>query len=167
MLTSHRRRLAAVATVLALPTLGACGFNYQTDKVYQPSIGVNNRDGTVDVLGAVVVSSTDGRGTFVASLVNKDLKQGHALVSVSGESLQAEVLTPVQVAPQSLVNLADAGAVSVQGEGVTPGKFVRLTLQFDSGQTAKVNAPVVTDTAEYDGVKPAVPSSSPSASTTN
>ena len=72
MLTSARRRLAAVALVLLVPLLGACGFGYQTDQVYQPSVGVNDRDGTVDVLGAVVVSSADGQGTFVASLVNKD-----------------------------------------------------------------------------------------------
>ena len=73
MLTPVRRRLAALALVLLVPGLGAC--QYQTDQVYQPGVGVNNRDGTVDVLGAVVVSSTDGKGTFVASLVNQDLEE--------------------------------------------------------------------------------------------
>ena len=40
--------------------------------------GVNNRAGTVDVLGAVVVSTTNGQGTFVSSLVNKGTKSPEA-----------------------------------------------------------------------------------------
>ena len=128
--------------VLLVPTLGACGFDYQTDQVYQPGVGVNNRDGSVDVLGAVVVSSTDGEGTFVASLVNKS-DNDDTLESVTGEDLQAQVSSPVEVKADTLVNLADTGAVSVTGENVEPGKFVRLTLQFEGGQKTEVNVPVV------------------------
>jgi len=81
MLTPVRRRLAALALVLLVPSLGACGFGYQTDKVYQPAVGVNNRSGAVAVLGAVVVSGSDGSGTFVTSLVNKVLTAGKRSVA--------------------------------------------------------------------------------------
>jgi hypothetical protein len=164
MLTPVRRRVAVVAAFLLVPTLGAC--QYQTDKVYQPGVGVNNRDGTVDVLGAVVVSSTDGKGTFVASLANQDLEQTETLTGVTGKGLEVKLDAPVDIDPDSLVNLDESGAVSVTGDGVEPGKFARLTLEFESGQETEVNAPVVPFKDEYAEIKPAAPSSSPSASAT-
>jgi len=161
MLTPVRRRLAALALVLLVPSLGACGFGYQTDKVYQPAVGVNNRSGTVDVLGAVVVSGSDGSGTFVTSLVNKDRDQAATLTSVTGESgVQTQVTSPVKVEPQSLVNLAEMGAVSVSGESIRAGGFVRLTLEFDTGQKTEVNAPIVDKSEEFSTVRPAIPSTS-------
>jgi hypothetical protein len=163
MLRPTRRRLAAVAMVLLVPTIGACGFGYQTDQVYQPGVGVNNRDGAVDVLGAVVVSSIDGQGTFVASLANKG-DSDDSLESVDGEDVQVQVASPVEVQAGSLVNLADTGAVGVTGESVSPGKFVRLTLQFESGQATEVNVPVVPREEEFSQIKPATPSGPPSAS---
>jgi hypothetical protein len=158
MLTPVRRRLAAVATVLLIPSLGAC--EYQTDQVYQPGVGVNNREGTVDVLGAVVVSSTDGQGTFVASLVNQDLEKSNSLTGVTGEDLEVQIAAPVELGPETLVNLADTGAVSVTGESVEPGSFARLTLEFESGQETEVNAPVVPYEDEYSEIAPAEPSAS-------
>jgi hypothetical protein len=162
MLTPGRRRLAALAMVLLVPVLGAC--QYQTDQVYQPSVGVNNRDGSVDVLGALVVSTSDGTGTFVASLVNNDLEEPDALTNVTGDGLEAQVVAPVQIKPDSLVNLADTGAVSVDGDTISPGKFARLTLEFQSGQKTEVNVPVVSAESNYSDVKPASPSSSSSPS---
>jgi hypothetical protein len=153
MLTSTRRRLAAVALVLLVPSLGACGFGYQTDQIYQPGVGVNNRDGSVDVLAAVVVSSTDGEGTFVASLVNTDTETDDSLVQVTGEEVQATVQAPVELPADTLVNLADTGAVAVTGESVSPGKWVRLTLTFENGQSTEVNAPVVPDEDEFSDVE--------------
>ncbi len=159
METSVRRRLAAAALTLLVPVLGACGFGYQTDQVYQPSVGVNERDGSVDVLGAVVVSGISGTGTFVASFVNQDLDEPVRLVSVSGgEGLQAELVREVEIGPESLVNLADAGAVRVSGEAVELGRFVELTLEFDNGQRTDVNVPVVNRTGEFSDVSPATPS---------
>jgi hypothetical protein len=159
MLTSTRRRLAVVAMVLLVPVLGACGFGYQTDKVYQPSVGVDNRDGNVDVLGAVVVSSVDGEGTFVASLVNKSDGKDDSLVSMTGDGLQVQLSAPVKVAAGSLVNLADSGAVSVTGDTVQAGKFARLTLTFESGQTTEINAPVVPYSGDFSDVRLASPKS--------
>jgi hypothetical protein len=145
--------------VFLLPLLGACGFNYQTDQVYQPGVGVNNRDGTVDVLGSVVVSSVDGSGTFVASLVNKDSENDDQLVSATGEDLQVQLAAPVDVKAGSLVNLADSGAISVEGDTVTAGKFARITLGFESGQKTEVNVPVVPYSEEFSDVRLASPKS--------
>jgi hypothetical protein len=166
MLPPVRRRLAALATVLVVPLLGACapaGFNtnYQTDAIYQPGVGVNERSGTVDVLGAVVVSTSGGRGTFVAGLANKSLENDDTLNSITGEDVQVQVSAPVPVPAEGFVNLADTGAVSVTGESVRPGEFVRLTLEFASGQSTEVNVPVVAYEGEYSDIKPA---SAPSAS---
>jgi hypothetical protein len=156
-----RRRLAALSLALLVPGLAACGFNEQTDQVYQPAVGVNNRSGTVDVLGAVVVSGTDGSGTFSASLVNQDQSTPATLSSVTGPSgTQVQVTQQVEVQPDSLSNLADIGAVSVSGDDVKPGNFIRLTLHFDTGQESTLNVPVVDRELEFSQVRPAIPSSS-------
>ncbi len=162
MLTPVRRRTAAVSLMLLVPLLSACGigFGYQTDQVYQPAVGVNDTSGTVDVLGAVIVSGTEGQGTFVASLVNQAGAEDDALTAVTGDA-QGTVLSPVQIKPDALVNLADTGAVSITGDRVAAGNFVRLTLQFESGQKTTVNVPVVEDDAEYADVKTARPPLSP------
>jgi hypothetical protein len=165
MLTPTRRRLAALAVALLVPTLGACA--YQTDKVYQPSIGVNNRQGDVDVLGAVIASGAAGSGTFVASLANKDLDKPAKLVAVTGPSgMTFQVVKQVEIGPEALVNLADIGAVSVTGDAVKAGGFARITLQFDTGQSTKLNVPIVDKDDEFSDVSPAVPSTSASASPT-
>ncbi len=160
MLRPVRRRIAVLAVVLLVPALGAC--KYQTDEVYQPSVGVNNRSGMVDVLGAVVVSGADGSGTFVASLANKDLDEPAALTSVTGEDgLEIQLTKQIKVEPESLVNMANLGAVSVKGDAVTAGNFVRLTLVFDTGQKSDLNVPVVNRDGDYSQVSPAVPGASP------
>jgi len=163
------RHVVAVASLaLLLPALAACGFNYQTDQVYQPSVGVNNRQGTVDVLGAVVVSGVEDQGTFVASLANKDESESNTLTSVSpadeSSGLTTNLAAPVEIGPGALVNLADTGAVSVSGTPVVPGSFARLTLKFESGQETEVNVPVVAQEDPYSDIEPADPS--PSASPT-
>lgn len=165
MTTPARRRLAAASLVLLVPVLGACGFSEQTDQVYQPSVGVNNRDGVVDVLGAVVVSGTPGSGTFVASLVNKGTSKSVSLQSVTGDSgTTAQLVKPVSVGAGDLVNLAGVGAVDVTGQAISAGAFARLTLTFDNGQSTQVNVPIVSRDGDYSEVAPAIPSASPSAS---
>jgi hypothetical protein len=158
----RRPRLAAAFLVILFPALGACGFNEQTDQVYQPSVGVNNRSGTVDVLGAVVVSGTDGTGTFVASLDNKDQKKIQTLTGITGaDGIEVTLVKHVDVPPGGLVNFADLGVASVHGHAIQAGGFARLTLEFESGQSAEVNAPVVAPEAQYSEIAPAIPSSSP------
>jgi hypothetical protein len=158
----RRPRLAAASLVILVPALGACGFNYQTDKVYQPSVGVNNRQGTVDVLGAVVVSGSAGSGTFVASLDNKSGSKIQTLTGITGtDGVQVNLVKQVQVPPGALVNFADMGVASVTGQAIQAGGFARLTLEFGSGQSARVNAPIVAPENQYSEIAPAIPSSSP------
>ncbi len=157
-----RPRLAAAFLVILVPVLGACGFNEQTDQVYQPAVGVNNRAGVVDVLGAVVVSGTDGTGTFVASLDNKSQTKPATLTGITGsDGIEVTLVKEVEIPPGELVNLADMGVASVTGHAIQAGGFARLTLQFESGETAEVNAPIVPRVAQYSDVAPAIPSSSP------
>ena len=157
-----RPRLAAASLVILVPALGACGFNYQTDQVYQPSVGVNNRQGDVDVLGAVVVSGTPGSGTFVASLDNKDQSKTQTLTGITGaDGIEVTLVKQVKVPPGALVNFADLGVASVKGQAVQAGGFARLTLQFENGQSAQVNVPVVAPVNQYSEIAPAIPSSSP------
>lgn len=165
MPTSVRRRLAAASMVLVVPALGACGFNEQTDQVYQPGVGVNERTQTVDVLAAVVVSSTDGEGVFVASLVNGSQSKDDELTSISGDGVQATLAQPVKVPADQLVNLAKQGGVQVTGDRVKEGNWVRLTLEFGNGQQTELNVPIVAQAGEYESISPsASPSSSPSSS---
>jgi hypothetical protein len=157
-----RPRLAAAFLVILVPALGACGFDYQTDQVYQPAVGVNNREGVVDVLAAVVVSGTDGSGTFVASLDNKSQTETAKLTNITGsDGIQVTLVKQVEIPPGELVNLADMGVASVTGQAIQPGGFARLTLEFESGETAEVNAPIVPREGQYSDVAPAIPSSSP------
>ena len=65
-----RLALSIGALVLAVPGVSACGFNYATDRENTIANGVSNKDGEVDVLNAVIVSSEDGSGTFIATLSN-------------------------------------------------------------------------------------------------
>src|ERR1700752_1769155 len=80
-----RRKPAALlvgAFLLAVLGLSACGFNYATDREYTPAAGLNYKSGTVDVLNALIVSSEEGSGTFIASLSNES-----KLETISFESL--------------------------------------------------------------------------------
>jgi hypothetical protein len=160
-MTPIRRRVAATAIVLLVPVLAACGFNAQTDQVYQAATGVNDRSGTINVLNALIVSGEDGSGTFAGSLVNLSQKDDDTLVSITGDGITATG-TPVTVPADQLVNLATKGQVTMTGDGVVPGKWVRLELKFQSGQTTDVNVPVVTHMDEYSQVP--MPTSAPSSS---
>ena len=167
MSTPARRSLAVAFLLLLVPVLGACGFSYQTDQVYQPAVGVNDRDGAVDVLSAVVVSGVDEEGTLVASLVNES-EEDDTLVEVTPADAEAglttRVVEPVEIPAGELVNLADLGAVSVTGSDIFPGEFARLLLRFESGQETELNIPVVAQSDVYSEVSPADPS--PAASPT-
>ncbi|MCW2820029.1 MAG: hypothetical protein JWR42_2816 [Marmoricola sp.] len=170
MLTSTRRRLAGASLVLLVPLTASCGFGYQTDKVYQPGVGTDDRSSTVDVLASVIVSGSDGSGTYVASLANKSQSKEISLTQLSGPSgAEVKLSAPVKVPAAQLVNLANEPAITVSGSKVTPGAYLRLTFTFSDGATRKINVPVVDQTGEYAdvGASPtstASPSASDSAS---
>jgi hypothetical protein len=148
-----RRPLATAVAILATAaSLSSCkiaGMDYATDRVYTPGAGSNDRSGVVDILSAVVVSGSEGSGTVIASLSNNDTEQPHSLSAVSGDGISPADFEPVEVAPDGIVNLAEPPAgIHISGD-FEAGNFVRLTWEFDNGETATFNVPVVPDDAGY------------------
>lgn len=143
------RTLAFTAT--ALMGLTGCGFDAATDRPYTPAAGANSVEGDVDVLGAVVVSSAPGSGTFVASLANNDVAEPASFDTLDpsgGTELQAAELTPVEIPAGGLVDLAEEGGVNVTGE-FEAGDSVTLALGFGSGEQTVIEVPVVEDDGVY------------------
>ena len=150
-MTPLRRRIAAAALVLTAPTLAACGFNVQTDQVYQAAVGVDDRSASVDVLNAVVVTAKDGEGAFIATFVNNSTEDPAKVLSISAEG--QDIVIGKELAPEGLLNLADEESpVTVTGSNVAPGKFVSVTIEFDTGEQTVVNAPVVAAEGDYEGI---------------
>ena len=144
------RSLAALTAVLALAApLSACGFDYATDRDVEYGSAPNYREGVVDVLSAVVVSGEEGSGTLVASLSNNSGEDEHTLTGVSGDGITAGEFEPVAVAPDALVNLAEPAAGIVLTGELGAGDFVELTFDFDSGERATFDVPVVPDDSGY------------------
>lgn len=158
-----RRSLALVsgALLLAAP-LSSCGFDLATDRVYTPAAGANERDASVDILNAAIVSAQEGSGTFIATFVNNDTEQSATVESLApsqaGAGSDPDQITafpqfsPIEVEPGGLVNLAgeDAG-VAVEGD-FTAGDVVSLVVQLASGETVEVDAPVVPNCYEFEGI---------------
>ena len=144
-----RRTIAVVAAVLAAPVVSSCGVNFgaQTDQVYNPAAGVNERSGSVDVLNALVVSRTPGSGTVVATLVNNDQRKPDSLRGIAGagpdSSLTVQVGGTKTIPAGGLLNLATQGKVTARGPRVVPGRFVELRFSFDRGEAVTVKVPVM------------------------
>ena len=155
------RRCIAAATVLAAaPVLSSCGvsFGAPTDQVYNPSAGVDARDGAVDVLNALVVSGTDGSGTVIATLVNNDQVEADKLTGVAGAGpdnvLTVKVAGETTVPAGGLLNLAEQGAITARGKRIVPGNFVKVTFSFERAEPATLNIPVMSaDNPDYADVK--------------
>lgn len=164
-----RRNIALTAGALVLaatPLLSSCGFNYATDRVYTPATGVNDRDASVDVLGAVIVSAQDDSGTFIASFANNkalDPASVESMAGGQGSNLTVEPFSPVKIPAGGLVNLATAGGFHVSGS-FKAGDFVPVSITFGSGETVDLQVPVVTDDGYYAGLDTSGQSSSPSGS---
>jgi hypothetical protein len=158
------QRRVAIAALLLAPVLTACGFSEQTDQVYQPAVGVNDRSGQIDILNALIVSGEDGSGTFAGTLVNKNTTESDTLDSVTGPGITSSRRS-VEIPAGGNALLADTGRVTVTGTGIEPGKFVELTLGFASGQSTTVKVPVVA--AEGDYAEVPLPSASPSTDAAN
>jgi hypothetical protein len=155
---SPLRRRTAIAALLLAPALTACGFSAQTDQVYQPAVGVNDRSGSVDVLNALIVSGEDGSGTFAGTLVNKDTTQDDTLDSVTGPGITASSVS-IDVPAAGNARLAESGELTLEGSGIKPGSLVELTFSFSSGQTTTMKVPVVEAAGDYQDVP--LPSATP------
>jgi hypothetical protein len=155
-----RRRLAsAVLLLAAVPTLSSCTVNFdeQTDKVYNPSAGVDDRSGEVDVLNALIVSGADGSGTVCATLVNENQTTPDRLRGVAGQGTDTSLkVTPggaTAVPAGGLLNLASQGRIFARGARVVPGNFVSITFTFQRAKAITVDVPVVSNAGTtYSGV---------------
>jgi len=151
------RRTTALALgglVLASPMLTSCGFDYATDRVNTVANGVNQRDASVDVLGAVIVSAQDNSGTFIATFSNNSQSRKNSVDSLAGadgNTIQAESFSPIDLAPGGMVNLAQQGGIPVSGT-FKAGDFVPVTVTFGSGERVSLKVLVVTDTGQYAGL---------------
>jgi hypothetical protein len=157
---SLRRCVAAVALVIAAPVLSSCGatFGAQTDQVYNPAAGVDDRAGSVDVLNALIVSGTEGSGTVIASLVNNDQTHADSLRGVAGagadSSLQVTPGGDTAIPADGMLNLATDGRITARGERVKAGNFVEITFSFERGEPVTMKVPVVSsDDPVYKDVK--------------
>jgi hypothetical protein len=154
---SPRLRLALSlgALVLAVPGVSACGFNYATDRENTIVNGASNQDGVVDVLNAVIVSSEDGSGTFIATLSNNSSDEAISMDSLSfGTNATVNVASfdPIEVPAHGVVNLAnEEQGIKVSGE-FKAGDFVGLGVGFDNGETSDLDVPVVVSDDEYTGL---------------
>lgn len=151
----HLRRTLALATgALVLTTLTSCGFDFATDRVNTISAGVDNRDASVDVLHAVIVSSEPGSGTFIASFSNNSVEEPAAFTTLEGidqAALTVEEFQAIEIAPGALVSLAAEGGIPVTGE-FEAGNFVAVSVQFDNGEQVELEIPVVTNCGDYEGL---------------
>lgn len=152
---TRRHRIAAAVAALAVPLLSSCsvGFDAQTNQVYTPGKGTNNRDSQVDVLHALVVSGSEGSGTLIAALVNNEQLDDDALVGVSGagEDADLEITVPgeTEIPAAELVQLADEDPIAVSGEAVVPGAFLTVTFTFENADAVTLDVPVVENTNEF------------------
>ena len=152
MQTPSRRALSRLSLLLLVPLVGACGFNEQTDAVYQPAVGVNVRDSQVDVLGGVVVSSEPGTGRFIATLSNESQSHGDKLTGIQGSgSVQVTLSTDVSIGATDDVNLADSDPIPVTGSAINAVKsnFVTFQLTFDRADPVTISVPVVDASGPY------------------
>ena len=167
MNATKTRRLvpaAAVALLLAAPALSSCAstnFDAQTDQYYTPSDGENNREGTVDVLHALIVSDEPGNGRLIAALSNTGDEEDE-LTSVVGvgedESIQFTLTKGETAIPAGgMLQMADDGsavvAVSGDEESVAAGGYVRVSFTFANGEEAEVNVPVLAPGEDYADVQ--------------
>ncbi len=109
------------------------------------------RDGTVDVLNALVVSSRPGSGTLVALLVNNDTDTEVALEgAVSGADDVPASVKRLEINPGGRRQLSEA-EIRVEGDFVA-GEVLDVTLSFDNGEEVALSPVVVTECNEYAGL---------------
>ena len=145
------------------------GFGAQTDQVYNPTAGTDDRSGAVDVLNALIVSAHKGSGTVIATLVNNNERRADRLTGITGTGPNSGVqVTPggrTTIPPGGLLNLAKQGSITITGKDVVPGRFIDLTFSFAHGASATLSTLVVSATdPQYSGVPLPSPSSSASSS---
>lgn len=149
----HRRVRRSAAVLAAALVLSGCASNFGSPVLqpYAPSDGVQDRAGDVLALNVLIVADANGNGTLVGGLVNRSAEEDR-LTGVQAEaeagSIQVDAATE-ELPPETLVQLADAPSVSLQGEPVVPGAFIDVTLEFARAEPIDFPVPVVANTGPY------------------
>ena len=143
--------------------LSACGtsFGAQTNQVYQPAVGANER-GEVESHNTLLVANRDGSATLSAGVLNT-LADAQPLTGVevtaeSGDNLTVTSPdTQLELPSKKLVTLGGVvdGSVFIVTEGAEPGAYVNITYTFGDSGPLTVRAPVVSraeHAAEYQSV---------------
>lgn len=157
------RRSTIPALLLALPlgaALTSCGFDYPTDQVNQIAAGANEREASVDVLGARILATADGTGRLIGSLANNNDEPASLVAVSSDEGTVTTDFRPIELGPGDGVNLADKPVVHASGE-FAAGEVVSLTYEFDTGEVVTLNVPVVKHCHQYADVEVPEAESSP------
>lgn len=142
------------AVAIAAPLLAGCGFDMATDRPYTQAAGDNDVSGDQKVLNALIVASAEGSGTFVATLSNNDRD---AAVSLEGlepstaGTFESPEVTPQEIGPGAALNLATDGGIKLTGD-FDLGNFVGVTVTFDNGESVTVDAPVVANEGQWEGL---------------
>jgi hypothetical protein len=158
------RRAVVLAVVLAfaLPLLAGCstGFGARTDELYQPGPGLEERTSDIYIINAVIVTDGSGNGTLVAAFINQ-VRPGDRLLAASATSSTGKKLT-VTIVPGSLalrtqasVQVADSGAIRVNGSGsapLLPGTVASMTFTFARAKPITLRVPVVSNTEQFTSV---------------
>lgn len=152
-----RLALAAGGLLLAVPALSSCGFDYPTERVNTVGAGVTEREGTVDVSGAVIVAGQPDSGTFIGALANNSADD-ISLTAISGggdQAVEADEFGPVEVPGRGHQNLA---TLAEEGDGITvtgdfdAGDFVTVTLDFSNDEAVILEVPVVKPCYQFEGL---------------
>lgn len=157
------RATATGALVLTAPFLSACGMSFATDQVYTQAAGANDRQGSVDVLNALIVATEDGSGTFIATLANNETNEfeggeltsdgddGLTGISAAGDSQLTAQVSPVEIPAGGVATLADDTGIPVEGESVRLGHFVTVELTFENAAPVTIQVPVVANNGAFAG----------------
>jgi len=145
----------ALVVAAALPVLSGCASNFssQVQQPYTPGVGVYDKTGVVEAFNLVIVSGQEGSGTLVASLLNTgdapDALTGVTARNEDGAPLETQLRRDARLAPDRLVQLHEDAPVTITGDGVRPGYFVEISLQFRDGDTITRQVPVQDQQGPY------------------
>ncbi|MCW2747321.1 MAG: hypothetical protein JWP10_463 [Nocardioidaceae bacterium] len=159
-LPRHRRVALSVVACAAALLLSSCGdirgFNYQTNAVYDASVGTNVRGTPVEVLNGLFVANDDGTATFSGGLLNKSgqVQTIQKVTAVTDEGIDVPITLagPLSLTESTLYTTGTTADIVLDSGEVKAGDFVEVTFTFDEAADVTANVPVVERVAMYDDV---------------
>lgn len=151
-----RRRLVVGSAAVALSVAG-CGSNFdaQSQQVYQPAVGISDRDGDVYAINTLIVTDGGGNGTVVSALINQtdaeDTLRSVTAADDRGADLQAQPLPDggLPLPPGQSLQLGNEGLARISSDDLEAGRFVALTFTFANAEPVEIDVPVVNDGPDY------------------